>query len=365
MIRSALTVLSPGFARFAAGRVRQAVTGLLADYRRLGGLPITPQNCRADLVVSDWRYLHTSAGCTLCPGVRVETPDGDPAPGEGCYLGRRAYLGPATCVEVSRGRAVVFGDRAAVNSNCHLRGDVRVGRYALFGPDVFVSSGTHAVRHRPTQLIRVQDAAADLPGDDQRAVIDEDCWIGKGALIRHGVHIGRGAVIGANAVVTRSVAPYTVVAGVPATQIGVRLQFDPPRELRADVESDRPYFYAGFFHDPDGDPPAPDDRFLWAGRYARLVLGGPARRVQLDARLAPTAHGATVEVRVNGSAVARATPPGPGFVVEADWPTPTVGPDGWSVVELIVDRPTGGEAAITAGYIEPVPLVGVGSIKIE
>jgi acetyltransferase-like isoleucine patch superfamily enzyme len=46
--------------------------------------------------------------------------------------------------------------------------------------------------------------------------IDSDAWIGTGAVILPNVTIGKGAVVGANTVVTKSVAPYTVVGGVPA-----------------------------------------------------------------------------------------------------------------------------------------------------
>ncbi len=46
-----------------------------------------------------------------------------------------------------------------------------------------------------------------------------DAWIGTGAVILPGVTIGEGAVIGANSVVTRNVAPYTVVGGIPAHEI--------------------------------------------------------------------------------------------------------------------------------------------------
>ena len=49
--------------------------------------------------------------------------------------------------------------------------------------------------------------------------IDADAWIGTGAVILPGVTIGEGAVVGANSVVTKSVAPYTVVGGVPAHEI--------------------------------------------------------------------------------------------------------------------------------------------------
>lgn len=64
-------------------------------------------------------------------------------------------------------------------------------------------------------------------------VIGSDVWIGRGALIRSGVQIGDGAVIGARSVVTRSVTPYTVVAGNPARE--VRLRFS-PRVIEALLE---------------------------------------------------------------------------------------------------------------------------------
>jgi maltose O-acetyltransferase len=47
-------------------------------------------------------------------------------------------------------------------------------------------------------------------------IIETDAWIGTGAVILPNVTIGEGAVVGANSVVTKSVAPYTVVGGVPA-----------------------------------------------------------------------------------------------------------------------------------------------------
>jgi acetyltransferase-like isoleucine patch superfamily enzyme len=54
-------------------------------------------------------------------------------------------------------------------------------------------------------------------------VIEDDVWIGTGARILDGVTIGRGSVIGAGAVVTKGVAPYSVMGGVPAKLIRSRL----------------------------------------------------------------------------------------------------------------------------------------------
>lgn len=61
--------------------------------------------------------------------------------------------------------------------------------------------------------------AWDNKGD---IVIGNDVWIGYEAVIMQGIHIGDGAVIGARAVVTRDVAPYTVVGGIPAKKIKAR-----------------------------------------------------------------------------------------------------------------------------------------------
>ena len=60
-----------------------------------------------------------------------------------------------------------------------------------------------------------------LKGD---TVIGNDVWIGQNAVILPGVHIGDGAIIGANSVVGRNVEPYTIVAGNPARAI--RKRFD-------------------------------------------------------------------------------------------------------------------------------------------
>jgi len=53
-------------------------------------------------------------------------------------------------------------------------------------------------------------------------IVDDDVWIGYGATVLSGVHIGKGAVIAAGALVTRAVEPYSVVGGIPAVHIKYR-----------------------------------------------------------------------------------------------------------------------------------------------
>ncbi|HBM90665.1 MAG TPA: hypothetical protein DD400_02140 [Rhodospirillaceae bacterium] len=71
----------------------------------------------------------------------------------------------------------------------------------------------------------VVDTKAPLPNKDvPRTIIGNDVWIGRSATIKPGITIGDGAVIGSHAVVTHDVAPYTIVAGVPARTL--RQRFD-------------------------------------------------------------------------------------------------------------------------------------------
>jgi len=61
--------------------------------------------------------------------------------------------------------------------------------------------------------------------------IGHDVWIGAGAVLLSGVSIGNGAVIGANAVVTKNFPPYSILGGVPAKLIGFRFQEKERHEL--------------------------------------------------------------------------------------------------------------------------------------
>jgi acetyltransferase-like isoleucine patch superfamily enzyme len=69
-------------------------------------------------------------------------------------------------------------------------------------------------------------------------VIEDDVWIGHRAILKAGVRIGRGAIVGAGAVVTKDVSPYWIVGGVPAQKIGERFP-DQADRLKHNVALDR------------------------------------------------------------------------------------------------------------------------------
>lgn len=90
---------------------------------------------------------------------------------------------------------------------------ITIGNKVMFAPNVTIRGGNHNTGVVGRFMFDVRNKRAE---DDQPIVIEDDVWIGAGAIILKGVTIGRGSVVGAGAVVTKSVTPYSIVAGVPA-----------------------------------------------------------------------------------------------------------------------------------------------------
>ena len=97
--------------------------------------------------------------------------------------------------------------------------EIRIGSKVMFGPYVIIIGGSHNIVVPGRFMIDVHDKAAN---DDLGVVIEDDVWVGARAMILRGVRVGRGAVIGAGSVVTKSVPPYALVAGIPARVIRFR-----------------------------------------------------------------------------------------------------------------------------------------------
>ena len=104
---------------------------------------------------------------------------------------------------------------------------VSLGRYVMLGPNVTMVAGDHVIDTAGRFMAEVD---TKRPGDDLPIVIGDDVWIGAGATVLKGVTVGRGAVVAAGALVKRSVAPYAIVGGVPAREIGRRFT---PEEVAA------------------------------------------------------------------------------------------------------------------------------------
>lgn len=94
-----------------------------------------------------------------------------------------------------------------------------IGHKVMFGPNVTIIGGNH---NTATVGRFMYDVKEKRPEDDQDVIVEDDVWVGSGAIILKGVRLGRGAIVAAGAVVNKEVLPYTIVGGVPAKIISTR-----------------------------------------------------------------------------------------------------------------------------------------------
>jgi acetyltransferase-like isoleucine patch superfamily enzyme len=96
---------------------------------------------------------------------------------------------------------------------------IRIGNHVMFGPEVAIIGGNHNTTIPGRFMTQIHDKTAN---DDLDVIIEDDVWIGARAIILRGVTIGRGVIVGAGSIVTKSVPPYAIVAGNPAQVIRYR-----------------------------------------------------------------------------------------------------------------------------------------------
>lgn len=154
-----------------------------------------------------------------------------------CRLGRYAAVAERVVLrEVAVGDFTYFERHGeaiytSLGKFCSVAANVRIN--ALEHPLERVT--THKISYRPNEYFRYLgvDASFRERRREQPVTIRNDVWIGHGAVILPGVTVGDGAVIGANAVVTSDVAPYTIVAGVPARRLRYRFPPETAKRLLA------------------------------------------------------------------------------------------------------------------------------------
>lgn len=92
----------------------------------------------------------------------------------------------------------------------------------MFGPNVMIATGNHRIDVIGSYMADVKEKRES---DDEDVVIESDVWIGMNAIILKGVHIGEGSVIGAGAIVTKDVPPYSIVTN--SVKMRIRERFTP------------------------------------------------------------------------------------------------------------------------------------------
>ena len=148
--------------------------------------------------------------CVFERGVLVFHP-------ENVELGTNVYVGHNAILKAYHQNAMRIGDETWIGPQAflHSAGGIEIGARVGVAPGVRIVTSSHAEAGRSIAILNAPLAFAPV-------LIEDDCDIGVSAVVLPGVHIGRGAQIGAGAVVSRDVPAYAVAAGVPAKIVGER-----------------------------------------------------------------------------------------------------------------------------------------------
>lgn len=142
-----------------------------------------------------------------------------------CIVGRQQATIGKNCkihptVMLRQPTMIKIGDHCSINHNNIFQagrqtGTITLGNHVLTDANVMFVAYSHAYDTREIPII-------DQGYYDAPIVVEDDVWIGFGAIILAGVTIGRGAIIGAGSVVNKDVPPYAIVGGVPAKVLIMR-----------------------------------------------------------------------------------------------------------------------------------------------
>lgn len=131
------------------------------------------------------------------------------------YCGKNVYMRP-TCSDLKGLWNLSIGDGSSIPKGSTFyctEAPLTIGKKVIFGPNPTIITGDHR-----TNVIGkfIMDSHDKLPENDVPVIIEDDVWAGANVTILKGVTIGRGSIIAAGAVVTKSCPPYSIIGGVPA-----------------------------------------------------------------------------------------------------------------------------------------------------
>jgi acetyltransferase-like isoleucine patch superfamily enzyme len=160
-----------------------------------------------------WRAagLRTGAG-TLLPAIHVTWP-------HQVAFGARCVVEPGSAFKFDGiyrpGPAMRFGDGVFIGRGC----EFNIRRGLVVGANGLIASGCRFIDHDHGFADRTVPMNRQADGAELPIEIGEDVWIGANAVVLKGVTIGRGAIIAAGSVLTRSVGAHEIWGGVPARKL--------------------------------------------------------------------------------------------------------------------------------------------------
>lgn len=137
--------------------------------------------------------------------------------------GKRCNIDPDAFYSFSN---IEIGDDVSIGRGAVLlagKSRIIIGNKVMFGPNVTLVGGGHN-----TSVVGryMYDVHEKRPDDDRGVIVEDDVWVGTGAIILRGVRLRRGCVVAAGALVTKEVPPYAIAGGMPAKVLSYRFDID-------------------------------------------------------------------------------------------------------------------------------------------
>ena len=137
--------------------------------------------------------------------------------------GQNVYL-RAISSDIKGSWNLSIGDGTSIPKNSTFyctRAELIIGNKVIFGPNPTIITGDHRIDIIGKHIIDISDNEK-RPENDAPVIIEDGVWCGANVTILKGVTIGRGSVVAAGAVVTKSFPPYSIIGGVPAKILKMR-----------------------------------------------------------------------------------------------------------------------------------------------
>lgn len=123
-----------------------------------------------------------------------------------------------------------IGNGVSIGANSTIfatRAHLYIGDKSFSGPNLTIMTGDHPfdIKGRymaDNRKVDIEKEGGVISKYDQDIVIEDDVWMGCNVTILKGVHIGRGSIVSAGSVVTKSFPPYSIIGGVPAKLLKCR-----------------------------------------------------------------------------------------------------------------------------------------------
>jgi acetyltransferase-like isoleucine patch superfamily enzyme len=134
-------------------------------------------------------------------------------------IGRKVIFDPRddfSYSTISIGSNVFIGPGAKFSAT---ESGISIGNKVMFGPNVTIMGGDHNTSKVGQYMYDIHEKR---PEDDLYVIIEDDCWVGAGAIILKGVTLKTGTIVAAGSIVVKSTEPYSVVGGNPAKKLKSR-----------------------------------------------------------------------------------------------------------------------------------------------